>query len=468
MFSLPILLFLMLTTSILPAAQSLQVFLTSKETASRLASADPIAPSSVVPGNSATIFIDPSKSFQTIEGFGGAFTEAAAVTWKKMGEANQKRIIEAYFDPQEGLGYSLCRTHINSCDFSLGNYAYDEVANDTQLENFSVAHDEQALLPMIHAALEASKTPFKLFASPWSPPAWMKTNGEMNHGGSLKPEYRQTWADYFVRYIEEYHKRGVNIWGVTVQNEPAAVQKWDSCIYTAEEERDFVRDHLGPTFEKSGHKDVKIMVWDHNRDLLVQRASVAYSDPAAAKYIWGAAYHWYGDDCFQNVQLLHDAWPEKHLLFSEGCQENGPHTGEWGLGERYARSIISDLNRWAVGWTDWNMLLDETGGPNHVNNLCSAPILADTKNDKLLFQSSYYYIGHFARFIRPDAKRILCSSSRDNLEASACVNPDGSVVVVVMNRTEDPQPFAIETMTMKWPATLPAHSIATYILRSAK
>ncbi len=453
----------MLASTLPATAAPLQVFLTSRDSASRLEQLAPIAPDQRSESTKPTVFIDPAKQFQTIEGFGGAFTEAAATTWKKLSPALQKKVIEAYFDAARGNAYSLCRTHIQSCDFALGNYAYTEVEGDTELKHFSVERDEQALLPMIHAALEASAEPFKLFASPWSPPAWMKTTGRMNEGGKLKPEYRDAWARYFVRYIEEYKKRGVEIWGVTVQNEPAATQKWDSCIYTAEEEKDFVRDHLGPVFHKTGHKDVKIMIWDHNRDFIVERAAAAYSDPEAAKYIWGTAFHWYVEDCFHNIQLHHDAWPDKKLLFSEGCQENGPHTGEWQLGERYARSIIADLNRWTVGWVDWNILLDETGGPNHVNNLCSAPIIADTKNDQILLQSSYYYIGHFSRFIRPGAERILCATSRDRLEATACRNPDGSVAIVVMNRTEEAQDFNIQTLSESWPATLPARSIATFV-----
>lgn len=447
-------------------ARAMKVYLTARDSAARLEERPSIQPCEPSQSTKATVFIDPSKCFQTIEGFGGAFTEAAASTWQKLGKENRERLIEAYFDPEKGIAYSLCRSHIQSCDFSLGNYAYTDVEGDTELAHFSLARDEQSLLPMIQSALRAADGAFKLFASPWSPPGWMKTTGIMNEGGRLKPEYRDAWARLFVRYIKEYRSRGVNIWGLTVQNEPAATQRWDSCIYTAEEEKDFVRDHLGPALEAAGLGDVKIMIWDHNRDFIVERAAAAYSDPEAAKYIWGTAFHWYVEDCFHNIQLHHDAWPDKKLLFSEGCQEGGPHTGEWPLGERYARSIIADLNRWTVGWVDWNILLDETGGPNHVNNLCSAPILADTKNDALLFQSSYYYIGHFSRFIRPGARRILCAPSRDRIEATACTNPDGSVVVVAMNRTEEPLDFNIQTLREAWPAILPPRSIATFVLHT--
>jgi len=439
-------------------------FLTSRDSSNRLAEQPSLKIRSGGGDEKVTVLVNPEIVFQTHLGFGGAFTEAAAVTLEKLGPANRRRLLDAYFDPENGLGYTLCRTHINSCDFSLGNYANVEKADDTALESFSLAREKKTLLPMIHAAAALTKNGLLLFASPWSPPAWMKTTGEMNNGGRLKPEYRAAWAEYYVRYIREMEKEGIPIWGITVQNEPAAVQKWDSCIYSAEEESEFVRDHLGPALERAGLGRVKIIIWDHNRDLLVHRASVAYNDPEAAKYIWGAGFHWYGPDKFDNVRLLHDAWPDKHLLFTEGCQEGGPHTGEWALGERYARSIINDLNRWTEGWVDWNLLLDETGGPNHVGNLCSAPILADTKNDRLLFQSSFYYIGHFSRFIRPDARRVLCATSDEIVEATAYRNVDGSVANVVFNPGDEAKEVRLDFGKTGISTLLPAHAIATFII----
>jgi glucosylceramidase len=415
-------------------------------------------------GDPVTVFVDPGRRFQVLEGFGGAFTEAGAVTLQKLSPGNRERALRAYFDPSEGHGYSLCRTHINSCDFALGNYAYTEVAGDVDFRHFTIDRDRRALLPMIQDAQEIAGEKLRLFASPWSPPAWMKTNGQMNCGGKLKPEYRDAWARYYVRFIQEYAKEGVPIWGLTVQNEPAAVQPWDSCEYSAQEERDFVRDHLGPTLHKAGLGSVKIIIWDHNRDIIVERVRVAYDDPEAAKYIWGAGFHWYGQDKFDNIQLVHDTWPDKQLLFTEGCQEGGPHVGEWALGERYARSMINDLNRWTVGWVDWNLVLDETGGPNHVGNFCSAPIIADTRKDQLIFQNSYYYIGHFSRFIRPGAQRILCATNRDDLEATAFANSDGTLAIVVLNRTDAERHYALRLPKSQTISTVPPHSISTYVL----
>ena len=256
---------------------------------------------------------------------------------------------------------------------------------------------------------------------------------------------------------------GVPVWGVSVQNEPAATQVWDSCIYSAEEERDFVRDHLGPALANAGLDFIKIVIWDHNRDLMVERAGVVYADPEAARYVWGTGFHWYGEDHFDHVQLVHDAWPDKKLLFTEGCQEGGPHLGSWALGERYARSMINDLNRWTVGWIDWNLVLDESGGPNHVGNLCSAPILIDAKNDALLHQSSYYYIGHFARFAKPGNRRVLCAASLQAIEATAFTNTDGTTVAIAMNATEEAIQFKLTIDGESVFASLAPRSISTYV-----
>ena len=437
-------------------------FLTARDSDARLTEQVPLAPAAGEPGP-ASVRVDTAQGFQEILGFGGAFTEAAAVNWLALGTERRTEVLEACFDRDAGHGYSLCRVHMGSCDFALGNYSHVETPGDMELASFSIERDRQSLLPFIKAAQRVSGQPLRLLASPWSPPAWMKTTGRMNDGGSLRRECRGAWARCYVRFIEAYEAEGVPIWGVSVQNEPMAVQRWDSCIYTAEEERDFVRDFLGPALEAAGRGDVRIVIWDHNRDLMVERAQVVYSDPAAARYVWGTGFHWYGPDCFDNVQQVHDAWPDKQLLFTEGCQEGGPHRGSWELGERYARSMINDLNRWTVGWIDWNLLLDFQGGPNHVGNFCSAPILADAATDSISLQSSYFYLGHFARFVKPGARRIACSADCHDLESAAFLNPDDSVAVVVMNRSEREQRFTLSTGDHRTPAELPARSIATYL-----
>jgi glucosylceramidase len=302
-----------------------------------------------------------------------------------------------------------------------------------------------------------------LFGSPWSPPAWMKTNNDILHGGKLKPECMNSWANYYVKFIQEYKKQGINIWGLTVQNEPMATQTWESCIFSAQDECNFIKKYLGPVLQKNNMPDIKLMIWDHNRGIMFQRAQVVYDDPEASKYVWGMGYHWYAGDHFENARMVHDAFPSKHLLVTEAC--NYPYDSasmyDWKLAESYGRSIICDLNNWAEGWTDWNILLDEKGGPNHVGNYCYAHIHGDTRTGKILFLNSYYYMGHFSKFIRPGAKRIACTSNSDELKATAFTNSDGSIVVVVMNESEKNIDFSICVNKKAAKTISPAHSIVT-------
>ena len=448
--------------------QQVAVFLTARDLTARLT---PQAPLSLEPLDQPdehfpTLILDVTKTFQTIEGFGGAFTDASAETFYKLPPDKQQEIIDAYFDPVKGIGYSLCRTTIHTCDFSSSSYTYAPQEDDKELKHFSIEPDLKYRIPFIKKALQATPEGFKIFASPWSPPAWMKTNNDMLHGGKLLREYEPTWARYFVRFVEAYEQAGIPIWGLTVQNEPMAVQTWESCIYTAAEERDFVRDHLGPALEKAGLSRLKLMIWDHNRGIMYQRAKVVLDDPAAAKYVWGIGFHWYVGDHFDNVRLVHEAFPDKQLVFTEGCV--GPFRWEqlndWRWGEDYARSIVNDLNNWAVGWVDWNVLLDETGGPNHVQNFCFAPIIGDTRTGEVHYMNSYYYLGHFSKFIRPGAKRIICSSNWDDLLATAFVNPDGKLVVVVLNLTEKAMDFQLWLDGQVAKSTSPARSIMTLVL----
>ena len=415
------------------------------------------------------VFVDPSKTYQTFLGIGGALTDASAETFAKLPKNKQQEFLNAYYNPNTGIGYTLARTNIHSCDFSSGSYTYVS-DNDKELKSFSVEHDKQYRIPFIRQANAATGGRLTLFASPWSPPAWMKDNNDMLHGGKLKPEYYQAWANYFVKFIRAYEKEGIPVWGLTIQNEPMATQIWESCIFTAEDERDFLKKYLGPTLQKEGLGDKKIIAWDHNRDLIYQRASTLLSDPEAAKYAWGIGFHWYedwsgADQVFQNVGKVAESFPDKNLLFTEGC--NGPFKMEninnWKLGERYGRSMINDFNNGTVGWTDWNVLLDEIGGPNHVKNYCFAPIHADTKTGQLIYTNAYYYIGHFSKFIRPGAKRIISSASRSPLLTTAFKNEDGKIAVVVMNTGDKEMPFHLWVSGKAAPVKSLPHSILTLV-----
>lgn len=376
----------------------------------------------------------------------------------------------AYFNADQGLGYNFARTHIHSCDFSSGSYTYI-TEGDKELKSFNIDHDRQFKLPFIKKAMAQANGKLNVFATPWSPPAFMKDNNNMLKGGKLKPEYYQAWANYYAKFIKAYQAEGVPIWGLSTQNEPMATQTWESCLYTAEDERDFIKNYLGPTMKKEGLGDKKIIAWDHNRDLIYQRASTLLNDPEAAKYIWGIGFHWYepwsgGEPMFDNVKLVHETFPNKNLIFTEGCAEsfNLEKIHSWNLGELYGRSMINDFNNGTTAWTDWNILLDETGGPNHVGNFCFAPVHGDTKTGEVIYTNSYYYIGHFSKFIRPGAKRIISSPSRSALISTAFVNTDGRVAVVVMNKGEKEVPYYLWIDGKGAEAKSPPHSIQTLVL----
>lgn len=387
------------------------------------------------------VFVDPNKTFQTFLGIGGAVTDASAEVFAKLPQNKQQEFLNAYFSKDKGIGYSLIRTNIHSCDFSSDMYTYI-AEGDADLKTFSIEHDKKFKIPLIKKATATAGGKLTLYASPWSPPAFMKDTKNMLNGGKLLPEFYQSWANYYVKFINSYQKEGIPVWGLTIQNEPMAKQKWESCIYTAEEERDFLKNYLGPTLSKAGLGDKKITVWDHNRDLMTQRATTILDDPEANKYVWGVGFHWYetwagGAPMFENVGSVKELYPNKNLLFTEGCNEkfDAKKYQLWTNGERYGKSMINDFNNGTVGWTDWNILLDENGGPNHVGNFCFAPIHADTKTGELIYTPSYYFIGHFSKFIGKDAKRISTVTSRSQLISTSFLNQDGKVITVVMNQS---------------------------------
>jgi glucosylceramidase len=415
------------------------------------------------------VFVNPAKKFQPYFGIGAALTDASAETYAKLPKDKQAELLKAYFNPDSGIGYTVARTNINSCDFSSGSYTY--VADgDKDLTTFNIEHDKQFKIPFIKASMAAAGGKLTLYASPWSPPAWMKDNNNMLQGGKLKPEFYGAWAMYYTKFIKEYEKDGMPVWGISVQNEPMAKQRWESCIYTAEEERDFLKNHLGPTMAKEGLQDKKIIVWDHNRDLVYQRAQTYFDDPEASKYAWGIGFHWYedwsgGQPMYDNIRKVHEAYPDKNIMFTEGCNERftPARLNDWKLGERYGRSMINDFNNGMTGFTDWNILLDETGGPNHVGNFCFAPIHGDTKTGQLTYTNAFYYIGHFSKFIKPGARRVSSAASRSQLLTTAFMNEDGKTVVVVMNQGEAATPYFLWINGLAAEVNAKPHSIATLI-----
>lgn len=417
------------------------------------------------------VFVDTRQRYQEVFGFGGAVTDAVAEVYAKLTPAAQQAYLKAYFDPREGLGYNVLRTTIHSSDFSSGSYTYVK-DGDRSLASFSIEHDMRHRVPLLRASLAAARaqgTQMRVFASPWSAPAWMKSNKNMLQGGSLLPENRDLWANYIVKFVQAYEKAGIPLWGLSVQNEPMARQRWESMIYTAEEETRFLGDHLGPALTRAGMKDKKIIVWDHNRDLLPQRAAHILSDPKARPYVWGIGFHWYetwakGQPMHRNVAAVHAAYPDVPLLMTEATVEkfDPARLQDWANGERYGSEIMADLNAGAAGWIDWNMLLDSRGGPNHVGNYCFA-LLHASDDGQLVYTPSYAYMGHFTRYIKPGARRVGATTSRSTLDTVAFRNPDGALAIVVMNRTDGAQRYRLQVDGAEVAVDIPARAIQTVL-----
>ena len=450
---------------------SLTVYTTAKDTNQRLTKTGTYSFKERVQPTEGeiSIFVNSSKQFQKFLGIGGSFTDASAEVFAKLDNAKQEEFLEAYYDTEKGIGYTLARTTIHSSDFGSGSHTYID-DGDKALETFTIEKDKQFRIPLIKRATEAAGGDLLLYASPWSAPAFMKSNNNMLRGGKLLPEYYDSWAKYYTKFIEAYESEGMPIWGISIQNEPMATQRWESMIYTAQEERDFLKNHLGPAMEKAGYGDKNIVVWDHNRDLLTDRANVILDDPEAYKYVWGVGYHWYetwtgGDSMHDNLAAVKESYPDIELLFTEGTVEGfrEDRYQYWPNAERYARSMIKDFNIGTVGWTDWNLLLDHTGGPNHVSNFCFAPIHADTRTGELIYTPTYYYIGHFSKFIRPEAKRISTSSSRSVLLATSFINTDNQIATVVMNETDESIDYHFLADMQQVTLTIPARSMQTLV-----
>ena len=444
--------------------------------------------------NPSKIQLNPEITFQTITGFGGSFTESSAYLLNRLSKKNRTKILEAYFS-EKGANYSLTRTHISSCDFSLNNYTYAPIADDLELEHFSIKEDQDDLIPMIKEAMAISEDGFKIIASPWTAPPWMKDNNNYV-GGKLLPEYYDSFALFFSKYLDSYKAEGIDIWGLTPVNEPHGNgNNWESMHFSPEEETDFVQNYLGPKLEAEGKADIKILGYDQNRDGLKEWVDDMYKDKASSKYFAGTAIHWYEStyDFFPKaLQYAHAKAPNKYLIETEGCIDSeipkwqddkwywSKEATDWGYDwrepakkylhpkyapvNRYARDIIGCLNNWVDGWVDWNMVLDRQGGPNWFENWCVAPIIVDPDADEVYFTPLYYTMAHFSKYIRPGAKVIGLDNSDKELQVTATQNPDGSIAVVVFNEGETLKSFELSLGETSKSITIQPQTLQTILL----
>lgn len=440
------------------------------------------------------IHLDPEEQFQTITGFGGAFTESSAYLLNELSQENRDLILQAYFS-KAGANYSLTRTHMNSCDFSLDQYSYAPVEEDMELEHFTIEEDLDDLIPMIKNAMAVSEDGFRIFASPWTAPPWMKDNKHWV-GGKMIPKYYDTWALFFSKYADAYREQGIDIWGFTVINEPHGNgDNWESMHMTPEEMTDFVQNHLGPKLEADGKGDLIILGYDQNRAGLREWVDVMYKDEASSKYYDGTAIHWYEStyEVFpEELQYAHQKAPDKYLLQTEACVDSevpawkddewywSKVATDWGWDwaaedqkylhpkyvpvYRYARDIIGCLNNWVDGWVDWNMVLDTQGGPNWFENWCVAPVIVDPAKDEVYFTPIYYVMAHFSKYIRPGAKVIGVDHTDDSLMVTAAQNPDGTIAVVVFNPNETTKNFKLTLGDRSTQVQIDAKALQTIVI----
>ena len=426
-------------------------------------------------GNIINIF--PEVRYQEILGFGGAFTESSAYNYSLLSDEDKRAFIKAYFDKGDGIGYTFGRTHINSCDFSIDEYTNVEDGDET-LDSFNIERDKKYIIPFLSDVIKYTGEELILFASPWSPPGYMKDNGKMKGGGKLKPEYKKLWARYYAKYIKAYREEGVKISAVSVQNEPKAVQSWESCYYTAEDERDFVENYLIPVFDEENLSDIKIIIWDHNKERVYDRAKTILESGKVKERVWAVGHHWYSGDHYDGLTLVQEQLHKPNIL-TEFCASIRMTPSLLSLAERYAKEISECINHYCIGICDWNLMLDSFGGPYHdrfrpgtdainisyeeMGAGCYAPIMFDEEEKKFNLTPLYYYIGHFSKFVKRGAVRVAVTKYTDELYVSAFINPDGEKLAVIMNPCDTAKDAVLRLCDECTGITIAPHSICTII-----
>lgn len=414
--------------------------------------------------------------YQKIIGFGGAFTESDAYNYARLSDAQKKDFLEKYFSREKGIGYNFGRMHINSCDFSLDIYSYVE-EGDRELKTFSLERDRKYIIPFLKDALAYCDQEIILFASPWSPPAYMKDNESAVGGGCVKEEYKTMWARYYAKYIKAMAAEGITISAVTVQNEPKAVQTWESCTYTPEQEREFIEKYLTPVLEEEGLSHIRLIIWDHNKERVYDRSKKIFASQPIRDRVWAVGHHWYTGDHFEGLRLVHEQFG-KVLISTESCCPIS--TPDLTAAESYGTELCGNLNNFTAGFCDWNLLLSQNGGPFHnrsgettavtgkvfedKSQGCYAPVLWDTEKRQLVYTPAYYYIGHFSKFVQRGAVRIATTRYTQQLQVCGFKNPDGSLVLVLLNTTDTALPAVIRHNDICTGTELAPHSIVTVIM----
>ncbi len=491
------------------------------------------------------IVVEPEQIKQTIDGIGSSFTESSAFVLAHLGPERRAEVMKALFS-EEGANFSLTRTHIGACDFSVeGKYSYADMKGDTALESFSldpdlagfsvskypgIVDEHYDLLPMIKEALHIKNRQndslLRIVASAWTAPSWMKDiedwyipgspeNNYQGTGGSLKKEYEETYARYLIRYLDACREQGIGIWGITPVNEPHGNNgSWESMHFTPETQNEFIKKYLGPALKESDHSQVKLLIYDQNRDGLEHWTDVILGDPETAEYVYGTAVHWYEstfkvyEDVFERVNAK---FPDHAILHTEGCiddlgkpapagitdpekftEENwfkndsfwwNPNATDWGYTapwqgviqedhpiytpvHRYARNIIVSIDHWLRGWIDWNAVLDHNGGPNHVGNFCGAPVMINTETKEVYYTPVYYILAQFSKTIRPGDRAVATNKNAEGLDpdaihACATINEANLLTVQLLNTTKEEIRFSLQVKDQYAEMVSEANSLKT-------
>ncbi|CAK8677307.1 unnamed protein product [Clavelina lepadiformis] len=426
--------------------------------------------------------INSSTRYQTLKGFGGAFTDAAGINIFSLPTDAQEHLMRSYFS-SDGIEYNVGRIPMGGCDFSTRPYTYnDDSPGDFEMKNFSLTLEDFVYkIPLIHRAVAMNARKMSFFASPWSAPSWMKKNNALWGGnGFLKgvagDENHKAWALYFSRFIEEYERNGVQLWAVTAQNEPidgfAKNFSFNCMGFTPEQQRDFIKMDLGPGLHSRGHDDVILMIGDDQRLVLPSWPQVVLSDPDAAKYISGIGVHWYMDWITDPNRLTktHENFTDYFIFGTEACASAMPwvdpkvRLGHWESGQRYSEDILEDLNHWVTGWTDWNLALDMGGGPNWANNFVDSPIIVNKEKGEFYKQPMFYHMGHFSKFLGEGSIRIEVVGPPQDGDLKYAAFMDGnSIIFVVLNKSDSIIEAKITDKTLGFlDITIGRYSIQTY------
>lgn len=491
------------------------------------------------------IQIEPEVLKQTMDGIGSSFTESSAFVLAHLTQADRQEVMKKIFS-EDGANFSLTRTHIGACDFSVhGKYSYLDKEGDIRLESFTLDPDKKGfslsefpgikdetydLLPMIREAMEIKSQQkdkeLRIVASAWTAPSWMKDieewyitgspeNNYQGTGGSLKKEYEETYADYLIRFLDAYRSEGVEIWGITPVNEPHGNNgQWESMNFTPQTQNEFIKKYLGPKLKSGANSDVKLLIYDQNRDGLQHWTDMILADSLTAGFIYGTAVHWY-ESTFKVYEDVFDAvnakFPNHKIIHTEGCIDDlgkpapqgitdperymekdwfdndsfwwNENATDWAYSatwqgvtaedhpvyapvHRYARNIIVSIDHWLAGWIDWNVVLDHSGGPNHVGNFCGAPVMINTVTGQVYYTPVYYVLAQFSKTIRPGDRAVqthktLDGPGEDDLHACATVNSDNILSVQLLNTTKNDISYKLQIKDQYADITIVANSVQT-------